>query len=320
MIRRLIEELRAAYSDADVERALATLVVRRDQDALVVSRAGGGARLFPVEATLASLGADASERMRTVARVEPGVYVETPSRGARVRLLEALAELARRVEVHAPIATGSTHRGRLVIDNARRALRSLGVSTAEPGDRFGRHLQEMHDARAQAIGDFRATERGFVHAFFDDEPLITEAARAGLAFVIRRGPWIVFERSALARQEKAAPFAREVARVLRVIHEAERRRTHEPPQGAVAAMRARGTRARARGPIGRARLRRAIGWVDAAFPAGPNCFRRTLVEVALDAGAASETLVFGLDVGKTGHVAFKDAEDRTFDVAFEIPP
>jgi len=28
--------------------------------------------------------------------------------------------------------------------------------------------------------------------------------------------------------------------------------------------------------------------------------------------------VFGLDVGKTGHVTFKGAEDRSFDVAFEI--
>ena len=70
----------------------------------------------------------------------------------------------------------------------------------------------------------------------------------------------------------------------------------------------------------RARLRRAIGWVDAAYPGkGANCFRRVLVEVGLDAGAAEETLVFGLDVGRTGHVAFKDTEDRTFDVAFEVP-
>jgi hypothetical protein len=49
-----------------------------------------------------------------------------------------------------------------------------------------------------------------------------------------------------------------------------------------------------------------------------NCYRRTLVELALDAGAAHETLVFGLDVGKTGHVAFKDREDVAFDVTFEV--
>ncbi len=84
-------------------------------------------------------------------------------------------------------------------------------------------------------------------------------------------------------------------------------------------MRAHGRETRrSRGRVGRSRLRRAIGWVDAAFPGGPNCFRRTLMEIALDAGAAGETLVFGLDVGKTGHVAFKNAEDHAFDVAFEI--
>jgi hypothetical protein len=44
------------------------------------------------------------------------------------------------------------------------------------------------------------------------------------------------------------------------------------------------------------------------------------MELALDRGAAEETLVFGLDVGTTGHVAFKDTEERHFDVLFEIGP
>jgi hypothetical protein len=30
--------------------------------------------------------------------------------------------------------------------------------------------------------------------------------------------------------------------------------------------------------------------------------------------------VFGLDVGRTGHAAFEDREDRTFDVAFTLGP
>jgi hypothetical protein len=84
-------------------------------------------------------------------------------------------------------------------------------------------------------------------------------------------------------------------------------------------MRARGATATARGPIGRARLRRAIGWVDALAPGGANCYRRALLEIALDAGAARETVVFGLDVGRTGHIAFEDREERTFDVSFAVP-
>ena len=52
---------------------------------------------------------------------------------------------------------------------------------------------------------------------------------------------------------------------------------------------------------------------------GASCYRRILLESALDAGAARETVVFGLDVGSTGHVAFEDREERAFDVSFAIP-
>ncbi len=114
------------------------------------------------------------------------------------------------------------------------------------------------------------------------------------------------------------PLALEVLRVLPVLRVAERARTASSPEEAVAAMRARGERRRARAPQARSRLRLAIRWVDARFPGGGNCFRRTLAELALDRGAARDTLVFGLDVGRTGHVAFAGAEDTTFDVTFSI--
>jgi hypothetical protein len=195
------------------------------------------------------------------------------------------------------VVAAGTHRGRLAIDVPRRALRALGLPVGEPGDRFA---------------------GGFVHALFDDEALVVEAARAGLHLAARRGAWAVLERGE-PRSEDSAAFAAEVLAVLGVVREAERRRRHDSPEAAVRAMRARGHGARRRGPVGRARLRRAIGWVDALYMGHPNCFRRTLVELGLDAGAADETLVFGLDVGRTGHVALKDSEDSTFDVAFEIP-
>jgi Transglutaminase-like superfamily len=48
-----------------------------------------------------------------------------------------------------------------------------------------------------------------------------------------------------------------------------------------------------RSPEGRLKLRRAIAAVDARFPDGGNCLRRSLLEIALDAGAAAETLYAG---------------------------
>jgi hypothetical protein len=37
-----------------------------------------------------------------------------------------------------------------------------------------------------------------------------------------------------------------------------------------------------------------IRLVDRLFPGGANCYRRTLLEIALDAGAAEERLFLGL--------------------------
>lgn len=303
-MRRLLAELAGRHAPARVDAALAALRVRREGDAIVVTREPDATRAAGSPLFGAARGG--AQEAVSVARVAPGAYPETPTSEARVRVLEAAACLARRVEVHAPAAADGTYRGRLAIDLPRRAARALGLAAAEPGDRFSGR---------------------FVHAFFDDEALVEEAARAGLAFVARRGAWILLEaRGDRDRErrdadlERAAPFRRELAHALAVAREAERLRRSRSPEQAVRAMRERGRREAARGPIGRARLRRAIGWVDAAALGGPNCFRRTLMESALDAGAARETLVFGLDLGRTGHVAFKDSEDRAFDVAFEIPP
>ncbi|MBX3215462.1 MAG: hypothetical protein KF850_25720 [Labilithrix sp.] len=310
-MRRLLAELAGRHSRGRVDAALASLYVHDDGAATVVTREPDAARpeadapraratgspLFgPAQA-----GAHPPEE-RAVVRLAPRVYAETPTSEARARVLQRAAALAPRVEVHAPAVADGTYRGRLAIDLPRRAARALGLGAAEPGDRF--------------------TGR-FVHAFFDDEALVEEAARAGLAFVARRGAWVDLERrreDGDAARERAEPFRRELARALGVAREAERLRRGKSPEEAVRATRERGRDAQARGPVGRARLRRAIGWVDAASLGGPNCFRRTLMEMALDAGAARETLVFGLDLGRTGHVAFKDSEERAFDVAFEVPP
>lgn len=290
MTRRLLAELRRRPSPAEVEGALASLRIRVEQNIAVISRDEG----------LPLFGAD-PERVER-ARLEPGVYTRIPTSEARVRLLIAVASIARELCVHVPAISDGTHRGRLAIDVPRRLVRAFGGPAAEPGDRF---------------------DGQFAHAFFDDEAIIDEAARAGLRFAARRGPWVELEHHAIGEGnlERAAPFLHEVVRVVGLIHRAEQLRRSESPEHAVRIMRERGSGASRRGHIGRARLRRAVGWVDVAYPGkGSNCFRRVLVEVGLDAGAAGETLVFGLDVGQTGHVAFKDAEDRRFDVVFEVLP
>lgn len=110
----------------------------------------------------------------------------------------------------------------------------------------------------------------------------------------------------------------ELARVARVAREAERLRMRVGPYEAVETQRAKGRKKRRRDAAARAHLRTAVNWLDAKWPGGGNCYRRVLIELALDAGAARERLVFGLDVGKTGHVAFEGADDATFDVVFTL--
>jgi hypothetical protein len=232
-------------------------------------------------------------------RLPRGLYVSIPSRAARIDILTRAASLAEVVLVDVHVDDAGSHAGRLVFDVPRRALRRLGLRVPEPGDRF--------------------PDGGFVHCFFDEEPLRLEVSAAGLLVVERHGDSWTLTRGS-EPNENAEPWRRELVRVLRVVREVERRRLSDGPEAIVRDFRARGARQQKRGPIGRARLRRAIGWIDAAFHRGPNCFRRTLLELVLDAGAARERLVFGLDVGRTGHVTFKGREDRTFDVVYELGP
>lgn len=285
-LRHWLREITSRSAAGDGDRALAKVTV---------AVLGGEAVVGDAEHSKAVPLFEAHGLEAATVRIQPAVYGAIPTSDARARLLGEAAGIAPIVRVHAPLLDGA-HRGRLAIDLPRRLLRRVGLRAAEPGDRFADPYR---------------------HLLFDDEAIATEGASAGLAFTAREGAWVVFRREAQPA-ESANTFATECVHAARTILGAERIRRGESPERAVAFMRARGLSAPARGVVGRARLRRAIGWVDAAFPGGPNCFRRVLTEVSLDGGAAKETLVFGLDVGKTGHVAFKGAEERSFDVAFEI--
>jgi hypothetical protein len=293
-LRRIFEELRRAPPAKAGDEAIASLRFRRDEDGAIAIARGEGEPLD-------RLGPSAAD----VVRIGEGIYRTIPGARARVRLLEIAREASReRVVVHVPITDEGTHPARAFIDAPRALLRRLGAAAPEPGDRFG--------------------PDGYAHLFFDEEALEREIAAARLAVVGRRGFTFELGRAEARAQGdargEADAFAAELLRVAGALREAERARLRETPERALASMRARGRDRPRRTAVGRARLRRAIGWIDAVAPGGASCYRRTLLELALDGGAAREPVVFGLDVGRTGHVAFKDREDRTFDVAFEVGP
>ena len=312
-LSRLIAELRGAPSAKDGEDAIALLSVRFGRsDAALVALVGSA---ISVGDDVAQIGGpddrggergrpltELGERQVAVVSIERDVYKRVPTTEGRVRLLETARRAARTaVVVHVTMTDDRSHLGRIAIDAPRAILRAAGVRAAEPGDRFG--------------------PQGYRHDFFDEEALVGEVSRAGLAVAKRSGFMFVLQPAPpdFEPREHADSFASELTRVVPMVREVDRRRTKDTPQRILAAMRARGAHRKERGPIGRARLRRAIGWVDALLPGGANCYRRILLEVALDAGAARETVVFGLDVGSTGHVAFENREERAFDVSFAIP-
>jgi hypothetical protein len=105
--------------------------------------------------------------------------------------------------------------------------------------------------------------------------------------------------------------------------EVEWRRLNEGPAPAVANLRARGHRARRRTADARQRLRRLIAIVDRFLPGEPNCYRRALLEMSLDAGAAEEPLQMGLKVPggpRSGHawLGTSSTSPAAYDVQVDI--
>jgi hypothetical protein len=113
----------------------------------------------------------------------------------------------------------------------------------------------------------------------------------------------------------------DLANVLFVSLRVERGRICDGPRGLVARLRAEGLKRRARGALGRLRLQRMIRWVDRLFPGGPNCYRRALVEISLDSGAAAEPLHIGIRAAGTltsGHAWLESSSDRGTDYSAEF--
>ncbi len=118
----------------------------------------------------------------------------------------------------------------------------------------------------------------------------------------------------------------EMMRVLSIAARVEADRQREGPMPLLEKLRREGRARRRRPDQDRARLVRAIGIVDRFFPGGGNCYRRVLLESALDRGAAVERVFMGLkhDGGPgSGHAYFaREAAEQppasSFDVVFEI--
>jgi hypothetical protein len=75
--------------------------------------------------------------------------------------------------------------------------------------------------------------------------------------------------------------------------------------------------------MGRTKLQRLIRFVDRLFPSGPNCYRRALIEIAMDAGAAAEPLHMGLQAEgglNSGHAWLASSSDpsRSYDAEFVV--
>jgi len=99
-------------------------------------------------------------------------------------------------------------------------------------------------------------------------------------------------------------FFRDLFLVLKATLAVESGRVLGGPAPLLKSLRARGLREKRRSSSERARLSRIVRIVDACFPGGGNCYRRALLEIAVDPIAAASPLNLGLRSGggpRSGH-------------------
>lgn len=116
----------------------------------------------------------------------------------------------------------------------------------------------------------------------------------------------------------------EALRVCAVVPRVEIERRVRGPKRSVPRLRALGRRARRRDAAARTRLRSVITAVDARVPGGGNCYRRVLLEIALDAGAAQERVALGVRAGggaRSGHAWLGDGpsdDGERYDLVIDL--
>jgi hypothetical protein len=114
----------------------------------------------------------------------------------------------------------------------------------------------------------------------------------------------------------------DLVRIVRMVPAIEVMRRRASLSSAVHGARALGARRIARSPAGRAALKRLIAAIDRRLPGGGNCLRRSLIEMALDGGAAREPLFAGFRTGggpKSGHAWLEsDPSGGSYDAVISI--
>lgn len=110
--------------------------------------------------------------------------------------------------------------------------------------------------------------------------------------------------------------------VLLALPRVERGRIRLGPAVLLPRLRARGASRPWRDEKGRNRIRGIIARVDRIFPSGPNCYRRALLETAVDPQAANEPLHLGLDrwgLPRSGHAWLGNRSDgRRYDAELTV--
>jgi hypothetical protein len=131
-------------------------------------------------------------------------------------------------------------------------------------------------------------------------------------------------RSTIPVVAKFQTLIRDLLLVLRAVPGVEIGRLRRGPDPLLAMLRARGRRGFARTHSERARLAQIIRVADACFPGGGNCYRRALLEIAVDPVAATTPLRLGLRTGggpRSGHAwlgANTDDPGAHFDAEFSV--
>lgn len=114
----------------------------------------------------------------------------------------------------------------------------------------------------------------------------------------------------------------EVLRVAGALPTVELMRRTVGLHGAVDRARKRGMTRTARSPESRRALKRVIAALDRRWPGGGNCVRRSLAELALDSGAASERFFAGFRAGgglQSGHAWLEsEAPRESYDAVVSI--
>jgi hypothetical protein len=118
-------------------------------------------------------------------------------------------------------------------------------------------------------------------------------------------------------------LVRDLAAVLLAAPLVERGRLRRGPRPLLARLRARGLRGPIRTDRERARLAKIVRFVDRCFPGGDNCYRRALLEIAVDPIAAKTPLNLGLksDGGpRSGHAWLASSTEAVapYDAEFSV--